>query len=237
MPNPYFSFKQFTVFHDKCAMKVGTDGVLLGAWADIENAKTILDVGTGSGLMALMVAQRNPNASICAIDIDSNAVEQAKENVRNSVFSSRITVFQRSLQDFTAVYTDTFDAIICNPPFFENSLKSPDTQRTIARHDYSLPLDELLFSSKKLLSEEGRIALIVPCDKLSKIEAICETLSLFITRKTDVKPLPNNEPKRILLEISKVKKDFLEDEIVIETSRHCYSEEYVRLTKEFYLKM
>ena len=218
-------------------MKVGTDGVLLGAWADIENAKTILDVGTGSGLIALMVAQRNPNASICAIDIDSNAVEQAKENVRNSVFSSRISVFQHSLQDFSVASSEKFNVIICNPPFFKNSLKSPDTHRTTARHDNSLPLDEFFFFSQKKSSEEGRIALIVPCDKLTKIESICETLSLFITRKTWVKPLQNSEPKRILLEISKVKKNILEDEIVIEISRHCYSEEYIRLTKEFYLKM
>ena len=218
-------------------MKVGTDGVLLGAWARVENACRILDVGTGTGIIALMAAQRNQAAQILAIDIDPQAVDQAKENAGRSIFSQKISIAQHSLHEFASINREPFDVILCNPPFFENSLKPPARQRSMARHSESLPLEELLACAKVLLSEKGNISLILPSDRLQKAEAVCEKLSLFITRKTFVKPLPESQPKRVLLEISPEFKIPEEEKIVIELLRHKYSDEYIRLTKDFYLKM
>ena len=132
MSNNYFSFKQFTVRHDRCAMKVGTDGVLLGAWTNFDTCQSVLDVGTGSGLIALMAAQRNNSAEITAIEIDSEAAQQAKENAENSPFKERVSVFNVSLQEFAAKRHEMFDAIVSNPPFFTKSLLPPDTKRTDA---------------------------------------------------------------------------------------------------------
>jgi len=134
MPNPWFQFKQFTVWHDKCAMKVGTDGVLLGAWADMEQARSILDVGTGSGLIALMAAQRNLTAAITAIDIDESAIIQARENFDRSPWVNRLTAEPISLEDFAGSTDAMFDVIVSNPPYFHQSLHSPDKKRTLARH-------------------------------------------------------------------------------------------------------
>jgi len=237
MSNPYFKFKRFTVFHDRCAMKVGTDGVLLGAWANVRDAAQILDIGTGTGLIALMVAQRNPTAKIQAIDIDADAVGQAEKNIQDSPFASRISVSKSSLQDLALSMQPKFDAIVCNPPFFENSLKPSVRQRSLARHSESLPMEELLRASKKLLSERGAISLILPSGNLQKTKTICEELSLHIVRHTTVKSLPDSPPKRALLEISPHFKDLVENEITIETSLREYSDEYIRLTRDFYLKM
>ncbi|MDR1517489.1 MAG: methyltransferase [Dysgonamonadaceae bacterium] len=237
MSNPYFKFKRFTVFHDKCAMKVGTDGVLLGAWADVEGAGRILDVGTGTGLIALMTAQRNPSARIFAIDIDAAAISQAEKNIRESPFSAQISVLEADFRHFASSAGQQFDALVCNPPFFENSLKPTVLQRSIARHSESLPMEELLGGAKKLLSARGSLSLVLPSDKLSKTEAVCEGLSLHIVRKTIVKPLPDSLPKRVLLEISPCFKSLAEDEITLENSRHEHSDEYNQLTRDFYLKL
>lgn len=237
MPNPYFKFKQFTVFHDKCAMKVGTDGVLLGAWAAMENAVRILDVGTGSGLIALMAAQRNPGARIVAIDIDHDAVDQASENIRNSPFASRIAVEEKSLEDFVSHGGKLFDSIVCNPPFFENSLKSPVSQRSVARHDETLTLENLLSCAKKLISPIGRISLVLPADRWGKVDPVCARLSLHVVRKTWVRPLAGRPPKRILFEMSPRWQTTEENDMAIEISRHCYTPEYVELTHDFYIRM
>ena len=232
MSNPYFRFKQFTVFHDQCAMKVGTDGVLIGAWTDCSQAERILDVGTGSGLIALMLAQRS-KALIDALDIDENACIQAKYNVENSTFRERIQVIQ---SDFNHFNTDhKYDLIVSNPPYFVNSLPAPDRQRNMARHNHTLSFETLLKKSVTLLTEKGKIALILPYDAENQIQFLAENNGLFLYRKTIVCPKPDTNPKRILLEYAKVKASSEVSELYIEKEQHVYSEEFRQLIEEFYL--
>ncbi|MGI6049150.1 MAG: tRNA1(Val) (adenine(37)-N6)-methyltransferase [Petrimonas sp.] len=236
MRNKYFKFKQFTVFHDKCAMKVGTDGVLLGAWATVRHCQSILDVGTGSGLIALMAAQRNNRAKITAIEIDTEAALQAKENVKNSPFNDRITVLPLSFQDFISSATGKFDLIVSNPPFFINSLPSPDIKRTDARHADLLTLNELFGLSKNLLSETGIFSLIYPFSERENIMSVAEKENLYLSRETVVFPTPHTLPKRILLEFSVQEREHIDrSELTIEEKRHIYTPEFGQLTKDFYL--
>lgn len=233
MSNPYFKFKQFIVSHDRCAMKVGTDGVLLGAWANTEDAESALDVGTGSGLIALMLAQRNINLLIDAIDIDNNAVEQSRENVIQSPFSSRIECFNTSLQELFLNCRKKYDLIVSNPPYFEQSLKSPVKNRTVARHTDSLSVDELLSYSSEFLSSKGRLSVIYPFEYK---DYLLQQEYLFVSRMTNVYPTPNSLPKRVLVEFSKQKLSFEESDLIIEKSRHVYSDEFVGLVRDYYLR-
>jgi len=234
MSNFYFQFKQFTVYHDLCAMKVGTDGVLLGAWTDVSGAQHILDVGCGSGLIALMLAQRC-NAEIDAIDLDENACRQTRKNIKLSPFSQAIQVIHG---DFLVYHPDKkYDLIVSNPPFFVNSLKSPDRQRSLARHTDDLPFDQLLKHSAQLLSSHSRIALIAPFEQLNFILSISEEHSLYMVRKTLVRSIARRPPKRVLLEFSNMQNSLQENELNIESSVGKFSEEYVALTKDYYLKI
>ena len=236
MRNKYFKFKQFTVFHDKCAMKVGTDGVLLGAWATVGNCLPILDVGTGSGLIALMAAQRNHRAKITAIEIDSDAAGQAMENVENSPFKERITVLPLSFRDFVSSTTDKFDLIVSNPPFFVNSLPSPDVKRTDARHADSLSVCELFELSGKLLNDTGTLSVIYPFAERENIMAVAEKENFYLSRETVVYPTPTALPKRVLLEFGLEKPEHIErNKLIIEKKRHVYTAEFGQLTKDFYL--
>ncbi len=236
MANPYFAFKQFTVFHDRCAMKVGTDGVLLGAWADVSGSRRMLDVGTGSGLIALMLAQRNPNVQVLAIDMDKDAVEQARENVRKSPFASRITVENISYQLFANEDCGYFDHIVSNPPFFASSLLSPDGRRSAARHEVSLDLEQLLDISRRILAPFGRISLILPFDAITKLQRLSERFGYFLVRETRVLPMPESSPKRILIELSmEPVLDPVRSELVIEQRRQAYTDEFSELVKDFYL--
>jgi len=232
MPDPYFQFKQFTVFHDQCAMKVGTDGVLIGAWANCSQSKSILDIGTGSGLMALMLAQRS-KALIDALDIDKNACKQAKYNVENSKFRKRICVIQSDFNDFNTECK--YDLIVSNPPYFTNSLPAPDRQRNIARHNHALSFEMLLKKSATLLAEKGKIALIIPYEAENQIQSFAVNNGLFLCRKTIVRPKPESNPKRLLLEYAKSEINPEISELYIEKERHVYSEDYRKLTEEFYL--
>lgn len=234
MSNVGFRFKQFFVSHDRCAMKVGTDGVLLGAWSRVQQVDSVLDIGTGSGLVALMLAQRS-SAHITALEIDENAAAQAAENVLNSPWSNRISV---CACDFLSYHsTARFDLIVSNPPYFEHSLPSPDLHRTNARHTQCLNYESLLQHSARLLSPEGRICLILPFDKFALVEALAIRNQLFLTRTCIVRPTPDREPKRLLVEFSTVEIPLQVEELVIELTRHRYSDEYIALTKDFYLKM
>jgi tRNA1Val (adenine37-N6)-methyltransferase len=236
--NPWFRFKQFTVFHDKCAMKVGTDGVLLGAWASVENAADILDVGTGTGLIALMAAQRNPLAKVVAIDVDEQAVEQAKENAGNSLFSDRITVEHSAFRQFAGSTSKRFDLIISNPPYFSDSLLPPDKQRAGARHSVSLTLDDLLCFARKCLKSDGTLALILPYDKSDELKRLCEKHTFYTKRKTIVYPSPDTVPKRLLTELTMLQTGHTEtSSLVIENSRHQYSKDFAGLVSGFYLNL
>lgn len=234
MPNPYFQFKQFTVWHDKCAMKVGTDGVLLGAWADLSNAGNILDVGTGTGLLSLMIAQRC-NADITAIEIDEQAIIQANENVRRSPWEKQITILHADYRKFTS--SRKFDLIVSNPPYFADSLLSLDEQRSLARHANELTYADLIKKTVTLLQPTGTFSLIVPIDVCEKIIAIAYDHSLFLIKQTNVYTKPEASPKRGLLTFSFIRTNCVTDSLVIELSRHLYSEEYIELTKQYYLKM
>ena len=237
MANPYFSFKQFTVYHDRCATKVGIDGVLLGVWCSVKNDGKILDIGTGTGLIALMLAQRS-NSEIDAIDINAEAVLQACDNVMLSPWAKRVNVQEISLQEYARITTQRYDLIVSNPPYFVNSLKAPSEERTTARHTDSLTHEELILNAKLLLTSQGRICIILPVKEALQCKEMALNNGLFCTRETRVIPKPGAETKRVLLEFSlqlKLKED---TEIVIEGhERHHYSPEFSLLAKDFYLKL
>ena len=234
MSNPYFSFKQFTIYHDRCAMKVGTDGVLLGAWAAVDPCESALDVGTGTGLIAIMLAQRS-GARITAIDVDEVAVEQAKENVARTPWNERIEVV---LQDVTQYAPDKrFDVVVSNPPYFIDSLQCPDSRRTTARHSDGLTIESLFSQVEKLLAEKGRFSLILPAEQLPLCVEAAQRNGLYLSRYTAVITRPGLAPKRALMEFQREKVDTLTDELVVELERHVYSKAYTALTKDFYLKM
>ena len=235
MPNPYFAFKQFTVRHDRCAMKVGTDGVLLGAWTDLSHSRRILDIGTGTGLIALMLAQRCMDARITAIDLDSAAVEQAQENIQASPWKDRIEALQ---QDICTYHPNgTFDTIVSNPPYFIDSLKCPDGQRSTARHTDTLDADRLIGKVSELLTSDGRFSIILPAEQTEDLIRVAGEKGLHPSRQTWVITRPGLSPKRILMEFRKIPVTLQPYELVIELERHVYSEEYIALTQEFYLKM
>lgn len=218
-------------------MKVGTDGVLLGAWTEPHDAASILDVGTGSGLITLMLAQKS-NAILHAIDIDSNAVQQAEENFNNSPWKDKLFVQESSLQNFADVTHMKFDLIVSNPPFFINSLRTPDLIRSAARHDTELTHNELLACSKKLLNKTGRICLILPVNEgLQSIE-FARSINLYCNKLVYVFPTPKAKAKRVLLEFSFEKDKQLISSIEIETNvRHQYSYEFTGLVKDYYLNL
>ena len=236
MSNNFFRFKQFTVFQDCCAMKVGTDGVLLGAWAEAYKRNNVLDVGTGTGLIALMIAQRNTSAIIDAIDIDEGCVMQAKNNVFESPFSNRIDVQKSSFQDFAARSYNKYDLIVSNPPYFHNSLKSPNLHRNYARHTDSLSFYEIISDGVSLLTESGSISLILPYEFKTSVLMHAKTVGLFAKRITNVFPLPHKPAKRFLIEFGMSDTECVEDNLIVELSRHKYTDEYNALTNEFYLQ-
>lgn len=235
MPNPFFTFKQFTIHHDRCAMKVGTDGVLLGAWVNLSNSHRILDIGTGTGLIALMMAQRCNDSNITAIDIDTEAVSQANENIQASPWKDRVIAIQQDIRSFHP--NKSFDTIVSNPPYFINSLKSSDTQRNTARHTDTLSAEDLIRKTADLLTEDGYFSIILPTEQIEELIQISERVGLYPSRRTHVITRPGLMPKRTLMEFCKRETSFPTNQLVIELDRHVYSEEYIALTRDFYLKM
>lgn len=231
--NSYFQFKQFTVHQERTAMKIGTDGVLLGAWAGIENKSTLLDIGTGTGIIALMAAQRNIRMAIDAVEIDPEAYNQARENIAGSPWKDRINIYNTSIFDF---YPDKkYDSIICNPPYFINSTQTPDASRTIARHCGDFRHEDLAGIAKRLLTDKGRLFIILPVVEAIHFIDYAQGWQLFPSRITHMVPTPGKAPKRYLMEFSKQPADTLTDELILELERHKYSEDYIRLTRDFYL--
>lgn len=220
-------------------MKVGTDGVLLGAWARVEHSRRILDMGTGTGLVALMAAQRS-QADIVAIDLDADAVAQAAENVAASPWESRIQVVQadaRQVESGKTFHFQLFDAILCNPPFFENSLKSPDVARTMARHTDTLSFDELARSAARLLSPEGELSVVIPYDRAHDMTVCAACCGLFATRQTVIVPVEGGKPKRMLMAFNREGAAHTIETLCIHDAQRRYTPEYVRLVEAFYLKM
>lgn len=235
--NSYFQFKQFRIIQELSAMKVGMDGVLLGSWAIASGAECILDIGTGTGLIALMLAQKNASAQIDAIEIDRDACEEAAFNVQQSEWSSRIKLFCLSFQEFAAETGNKYDLIVSNPPFFSNGVKAPAETRAQARHADALPLDVLISGAAKLLQQNRRIALVLPIDQLQEVENLAELNGLFLSRLCRVKPNPLKPDFRILIELCNCPTILQEERLMIEFEKHHdYTPEYRELTKDFYLK-
>ena len=213
-------------------MKVGTDGLLLGAWA--QGGKRVLDIGTGTGLIALMMAQRFPDAHVDAIDIDVDAASQAEDNARRSPFADRVAVRCVSLQEYVA--EREYDSIVCNPPFFTQSLQSPDSKRTLARHSVALPFDDLFRHARRLMSEDGVLSIVVPSDALSQIETAAVMNNLFLVRRCFVRTTRKKPARRLLLSFSQKPSPFHDEEGVIQEAVNEPSEWYRNLTCDFLLK-
>lgn len=238
MANDWFQFKQFKINQSGSAMKVGTDGVLIGSWGELEmEGSKVLDVGTGTGLISLMIAQRFNRAKIKAIDMDQNAIAQARENFLNSPWNDRIYPELISIQDFAKKNKENFHLIISNPPYFRDSFKPPASARRTARHQDSLPAEELFTVAAKMLDPlVGLFSLIIPSDQKTSILKLADNKEFFPKRILNVIPKPGKEAKRCLLEFSLKMQNVSEDEIIIELlGRHEYSAEYMKLTKDFYL--
>lgn len=223
MANDYFRFKKFTIWQLRCAMKVGTDGTLLGAWAD--GGERILDIGTGTGLIALMMAQRFQYAKVRGVDIDADAVEQAKENVAGSPFANRVAINHCDVAKAEGCY----DCIVSNPPYFADALTCPDDKRSMARHADTLTYEELMSNGWRLLSEEGIFSLIIPFDCKARLESVAVLQGFFKIRECAVRTTPAKSPRRFMLTFAKHPSTLQQEELIIG------SENYQELTKDFYL--
>lgn len=234
-----FQFKQFSLEQDRTAMKIGTDGVLLGAWTPVEkNIFSILDIGTGTGIIALMLAQRSSASQIDALEIDENAFEQATDNFENSPWNDRLFCFHAALDEFVEEPEDEYDLIVSNPPFYSEDYKSSNDQRDLARFQDAMPFEDLVEATALLLSENGIFSVIIPFKEEENFLALAKKHKLFPLKITRVKGTPTTETKRSLLAFSRNENRTLRvDELIIETARHIYTPEYIALTKDFYLKM
>lgn len=234
MSNPYFRFRKFTVWHDRCAMPVGTDGVLLGAWADLLHAGRILDVGTGSGLLALMAAQRNESASVTGIDVDAASVSQAARNVASSPFSNRVEILHEDVRHFRA--PEPFDSVICNPPFYTEGVLPPDEGRSVARNTASLSFGELVESVAGILSDRGVFNVIIPTQAEELFISQCLMARLYVQRLCHVKTVQWKEPKRVMITFSKSTCNApLSDALVLVDNQGRRTPQYLSLTSDFYL--
>ncbi len=230
----FFQFKQFAIHQDRCAMKVGTDGILLGAWADCLPGERGLDIGTGTGLLSLMLAQRNPDLILDALELDAAACDQASENIQASPFRERIHVFQSNFLDFYKDKKEGYDIIICNPPFF-NGMLSRDSSRNKARQQSTLPLENLLAGISLCLKITGKASLIYPALEGKKCLEIAEQMNLFCIQKIYVSPYKYKPVNRLLLTFQKEKGFCQEGHKWIYQERNVYSEWYQELTCGFYL--
>jgi tRNA1Val (adenine37-N6)-methyltransferase len=233
-----FKFKQFTIAQDRCAMKIGTDGVLLGAWTSLDpNLNSILDLGTGTGVIALQLAQRSTAVTIDAVEIDEDAYEQCTENFEGSLWADRLFCYHASAQEFASEIEDTYDLIISNPPFYSDDYKSQNIARDTARFNDALPFEHLIVCAAHLLTETGTFAVIIPKKEEAHFIEIASKNHLFPKRICSVRGSPTSEEKRSLLEFTCKETNILIESLIIETTRHNYTNEYRNLLKEFYLKM
>ncbi|HBI01686.1 MAG TPA: tRNA (adenine-N(6)-)-methyltransferase [Flavobacterium sp.] len=234
-----FQFKQFSIQQDRCAMKVGTDSVLLGAWCPIENNPfSVLDIGAGTGILSLMIAQRSNAEQIDALEIDEDAYEQCVENFENSPWGERLFCFHAGLDEFVDEPEDEYDLIISNPPFYSEDYKTENSQRDLARFQEAMPFEDLIEAADLLLSENGIFAVIIPYKEEEKFIDLCAEVELYPIKVTRVKGTSTTEIKRSLLAFKRYELSTLTaDELVIEINRHEYTDDYINLTKDFYLKM
>ena len=240
-----FKFKQFTVNQDQCAMKIGTDSVLLGAWASIkDNPFSILDIGAGTGVLSLMLAQRTNAELIDAIEIDDDAYEQCVNNFEQSPWGDRLFCYHASLEEFVDEIEDKYDLIISNPPFYTEDYRTENEQRDLARFSDAMPFEHLIESASQLLSDNGLFSVIIPFKEEESFINIALKFNLFPNRLLRVKGNQSSETKRSLIEFyfhtvpaSRQESDKKITKLIIETNRHQYTQDYINLTKDFYLKM
>lgn len=229
-------FRQFTVHHDRCAMKVGTDGVLLGSWARVEGARRLLDIGCGCGLIALMLAQRS-RGEVCAVEIESEAASQARENVCASPWAERIRVVREDIRTFAD--GQEYDVICSNPPYFTEALKCPDAGRTLARHTDTLDFDSLTGSAARLLSPRGEFSVVIPMEAAGAMKASAASALLWLSRETHVQTKPGAVPKRALLAFRPTPppEPVVPQTLLIEQQPGVYSDAFRELVREFYLNL
>lgn len=233
-----FKFKEFSIEQDRCAMKIGTDGVLLGAWTSVQDAYSILDIGAGTGILALMLAQRSDAEQIEALEIDEDAYEQCVDNFENSPWADRLFCYHAALDEFVEEMEDEkYDLIISNPPFYTEDYKSGDTARNMARFAEALPFEELIKFASELLSDEGSFAVIIPYSEEKYFLQLSEKVNLFPNRITRVRGTENTSLKRSLLQLSFTEKPFSSNELILEVSRHEYTQDYQKMVAPFYLKL
>ena len=229
-----FRFKQFSIKQDKTAMKVSTDGVLLGAWIASKKPKRILDIGTGTAILSIMAAQKFPEAQITAIEIDNDAFLEAKENINNCPWKKRLKIFNTDFFDFCKISIEKYDLIISNPPYFDNQLKPRDKKKRIAKHSESLAFDKMIAEVSKILSPEGFFCVIIPFQRAETFIHLCAQNNLFVSRKTTIYPNENKKANRILLEFVR-HICAIQDNFIRIREKGKYSRQYLELTKDFYL--
>ena len=234
-----FKFKQFSVQQDKCAMKVGTDSVLLGAWCPIDNNPiSILDIGAGTGVLSLMLAQRTNAEQIDSVEIDEDAYEQCVSNYENSPWSDRLFCYHAALDELVEDPEDEYDIIISNPPFYSEDFKTKNAQRDLARFQDALPFEDLVEAADLLLSENGIFAVVIPFREEEKFIDLCAEFELYPVKVTRVKGSHKTPIVRSLMAFKRYELSVLTaDELVVEINRHEYTDDYINLTKDFYLKM
>ncbi len=228
----YFDFKQFRIYQHKSAFRIGTDAVLLGAWADTSSAATILDIGTGTGLIALMIAQRT-SSDIIAIEPDRQSYEQAIENVEISPWKNRIKIINARVQDYSP--GRRFDLLITNPPFFRQSMANRNERLAKARHDNDLSGTDLLKAVKRLIEPGGTFCLILPYTEAAIFIAEASDYDLYCNKILKIKPMPSAPVKRMLMEFGTLKRELRQSFLTVETARHKYSDEYIKLAADYYL--
>ncbi len=236
MNDSTFRFKQFSIAQDKCAMKVGTDAVLLGSWVNAPESQSVLDIGTGTGIIAMMIAQKT-DAIIDAIDIDEKALEQARYNALNSIWKHRINIFHISLQNHAKHIDKKYDLIISNPPYFDETYKPAEVSRNNARHTDNLSFGDLAEGVRKLLEPHGKFFVILPLNEGNIFIEIMKTEGLFCNELVRVKSKISKPEKRLMMQFSFTKTELKESMLIIRNEDHSYSDEYINLTKDYYVSL
>ena len=235
MSNNYFKFKRFTIEQENCAMKVGTDGCLLGGWFSCTGSKRILDIGCGTGLISIMAAQRS-SAHVTGVEIDGTAASQARKNADNSPWGDRIEIVNSDFLDYET--GEKYDAIVSNPPYFVNSMKCDDASRTLARHSDSLGSEEFFACADRLLAPHGKVSIVIPCDIVEEWRRSANGYGFVASRLAYIKTTPRKAPKRVLLEFSRGNAvECIESTLVLENSPGVYSKEAQDILRDFYLKI
>lgn len=235
-----FKFKKFSVYQDQCLMKLGTDSVLLGAWTSSLGQEKVLDIGTGTGVIALIIAQNNPEALVDGIEIDSDSASQAAVNFTQSPFKDRLKIIHQAIQTYTEINEKAYDLLVCNPPFFTGGTLSEVVGRNAARHTVKLPHADLIHAGRKLLKDQGRINLILPYIEGLRFEELAKTYGFYARKITEVFTRPNKSVERLLMSFSKQEGDIEKDSITIQKDsnlRNDWTDEYRMLTQDFYLNI